>query len=127
MKPVDQTVFGDPTGNCFSACVASLLGLSIEDVPWFNGHADWYAAFRAWLRPRGYYPVTFRLDSAWRPDGYAITGGRSPRATSHAVVTLGLDVVHDPHPSREGLVRHEDVTVLVPFDAAAWRLEERVG
>ena len=32
MKPVDQTSFGFPGGNCFSACVASILELPIDDV-----------------------------------------------------------------------------------------------
>lgn len=40
MKPIDQTTFGVPGGNCFSACVASLLELSIDDVPYFMGDCD---------------------------------------------------------------------------------------
>jgi hypothetical protein len=42
MKSVDQTTFG-PNGNCFSACVASLLELPIDAVPFFMSAGDgWY-------------------------------------------------------------------------------------
>jgi len=119
MKPVDQTTFGVPGGNCFSACVASLLELPIEEVPYFMGADDWCAAFAAWLSPRGFYPVSFNISTvgAWRPEGLFILGGQSPRG-SHAVVARGAVVVHDPHPSRDGLLKVEDGTVLVPFDPA---------
>lgn len=30
VKPVDQTLFGRPSGNCLPACVASILELPIE-------------------------------------------------------------------------------------------------
>lgn len=45
MKPVDQTTFGFPGGNCFSACIASLLEMPLDDVPYFM-HGDWYDAFQ---------------------------------------------------------------------------------
>ena len=32
MTPVHQTKYGSPHGNCFAACVASLLGRKIEEV-----------------------------------------------------------------------------------------------
>lgn len=117
MKPtrmVDQTTFGHPGGNCFSACVASLLDLSIEDVPYFMDVEDWCAKFASWLVSYGFYPVTFRLMDRWRPQGLYILGGKSPRG-DHAVVACENVIVHDPHPSREGLIAIEDATLLVPF------------
>ncbi|NUP12948.1 MAG: hypothetical protein HOW73_43465 [Polyangiaceae bacterium] len=115
MKPVDQTTFGHPGGNCFSACVASLLDLSIDAVPYFMGHDDWYRAFNEWLAPRGYHALTFQVGD-WVPpaDAVLILGGQSPRG-AHAVVARGLTVVHDPHPSRDGLVVIEDATFLIPL------------
>jgi hypothetical protein len=123
VRPVDQTTFGYPHGNCFSACVASLLHLAVDDVPWFLRHADWYGAFAEWLRPRGFYPVNVPWSGAWCPEGYYILGGRSPRH-AHAVVARGPDIVHDPHPSRAGLVAREDCTMLVPLDPALGRWRE---
>lgn len=116
MRPVDQTTFGQPGGNCFSACVASLLHLTIGDVPYFMGASDWVEEFANWLSPRWLYPVTIRCQSGdWRPRGFYILGGESPRG-SHAVVALHGRIVHDPHPSRDGLIRIEDATMLVPFE-----------
>lgn len=46
----------------------------------------------------------------------------SPRAAElgetwqHSVVARGTEIIHDPHPSRAGVLSHDDVVVLVPFD-----------
>lgn len=116
MRPVDQTTFGYPNGNCFPACLASLLHLSIEDVPHF-GDDDWFDRFAAWLRPRGLYPVCVPKQDDWRPAGFHILSGRSPRGDfMHAVVAFGAEIVHDPHPSRAGILTREDTIHLVPLD-----------
>lgn len=118
MRPADQTSFGVPGGNCFSACVATLLSVPTAEVPYFMGEADWLTPLAEWLRPRGFYPVYLRLQEgagAWRPQGLYVLGGESVRGP-HAVVARGDEVVHDPHPSRAGLLKHEDATLLVPFD-----------
>jgi hypothetical protein len=52
MIPVDQTVFTVPGGNCFSACVASLLNILLNDVPYFMGDDTWFDVFSKWLEPR---------------------------------------------------------------------------
>lgn len=119
MKPVDQTKFGYPEGNCFSACVASLLELDLSEVPFFMGREDWWEAFARWLYPRGLYPLHFpmRVDGLG-PPGLYIAGGASPRDPQymHAVVARGREIVHDPNPSRLGLVSIEDVTLLVSLE-----------
>lgn len=116
MTPVDQTTFGIPHGNCFSACVATLLDLPLVEVPWFMGD-DWPEGFQQWLAPLGLYSVCLRVHlpdgSEWYPPGLHILGGQSPRGP-HAVVALGRTIVHDPHPSRSGLLVREDCTMLVP-------------
>jgi hypothetical protein len=63
VKPVDQTTFGAPGGNCFSACVASLLEIPLSEVPYFMGDGpieqeyDWFNPFLAWLRERGWWAI----------------------------------------------------------------------
>ena len=119
MKPVDQTLFGSPGGNCLPACVASLLNLTIEDVPHF-GAEDWFDRLNDWLAPRGYYAMCFTLPTEWRPPGLYILAGKSPRFTTlHAVVARGNEVIHDPHPSRAGVDSHTDATILVRMDPVA--------
>lgn len=119
MIGVGQTTFGHPGGNCFSACVASLLELPIDDVPYFmaGDGAEWFDRLAEWLKPRGLYPLLFKWSADWPKTGFGILGGKSSRG-DHAVVGYGREVVHDPHPSREGLLAIEDVTILVPLDPA---------
>lgn len=125
MKPVDQTTFGPRDGNCFSACIASLLELSIADVPWFMGGQDdaWMERnLLPWLAPRGLYALCFKLGFDWYPPGYYIVGGESARGGClHSVIAQAGKTVHDPHPSRDGLKAHGDCTILVPLDIAEWR------
>ena len=123
MKPVDQTTFGAPGGNCFSACVASLLEIPISEVPYFMGDEkdwgvkDWFQDFLAWLRPRGWWAIPIPLRNGWKPEGLCILSGKSPRGDfDHSVVARGLEMIHDPHPSRAGLDSHKDVVVLVPIE-----------
>lgn len=117
MKPVDQTQFepnaDDPakTGNCLSACIASILELPIEDVPTFAAHEDWWERAVAWLDERGHtiWPIpTWILDALTvSPDAldcWYIACGKSPRGDfNHGVVASGAHIAHDPHPSRDGL------------------------
>lgn len=126
MKPVDQTTFGHPGGNCFSACVASILGLPISEVPYFMGEpgepgGKWAGRLSEFLRPRGYYALHFNIDPErldrevlW-PEGYFIRCGKSARG-DHAVVAKGAEVVHDPHPSRAGLLSTDAMCVICSLD-----------
>ena len=111
MKPVDQTVFEDGKGNCLAACVASILELPIEVVPNFAEHG-FLDGVRAWLKQLGFelvrvYPTGEASIFANAP---AIVAGWSPRGggKQHAVVgrsdSGGLEVLHDPHPSRAGII-----------------------
>jgi hypothetical protein len=124
MKPVDQTIFGAPEGNCLPACIASLLELSIDDVPHF-GADNWLDTLTRWLAPRGFYPICATLPTDWRPAGLYILAGKSPRGDFlHAVVARGDEIVHDPHPSRAGVLSRHDATLLVPLDPATLKTSE---
>lgn len=118
MKPIDQTKFGGVEGNCFSACVASMFELPLERVPFFMVHGDkWYSVFAEWLGHRGEYPVCLPLRDEWRPTGLYILSGTSPRGSFlHSVVARGHEIVHDPHPSRAGLLSIVDAIMIVRID-----------
>lgn len=52
MIPVDQTTFGNGTGNCFQACLASILELKLDEVPNFcvkYGDDTWWPELIRWL------------------------------------------------------------------------------
>ena len=123
MTPVDQTIFGGREGNCFAACVATILRLPLEDVPNFCAHEDWFARFDAWLRERGLWPLKFDasaelIDNVAR-DALGIVSGEAERGLMHATVWRGGAMVHDPHPSRAGLLEVVDVIYIVPLDPGA--------
>lgn len=113
MKPVDQTVFGPVEGNCFAACLASILELEIAEVPNFTLDPDnWFENANAWCDERGYcllYVKSDAIKSGYidpRPlidaGHYFIVTGLSPRGDFlHCVVQHRDQNVHDPHPSRE--------------------------
>lgn len=119
---VDQTTFGFPGGNCFSACVAGLLGLELAAVPYFMHDDEWWEGFEAWLLPHGLFPLCLSIpkDGSWAPVGVHILSGLSPRGTGpkdlHSVVACGKEIIHDPHPSRAGLVDRRDVVILAQLD-----------
>lgn len=113
MTPVDQTRFGAVDGDCFAACVATLLGLPLAEIPNFcapeqlDADGRWWPNFRAWCAARGLEAVC--LLAADQPPGAvpdfdAIGSGPSPRgAFLHATVWRNGRLWHDPHPSRAGL------------------------
>lgn len=101
MKPVDQTTY-DAAGNCMSACIASILELSVEVVPLFIGEG-WWSHLLWWLAARNLSATKITVDRA--PPGYTLAFGPSTRlhGLGHVCVALHGIVVHDPHPSRDGL------------------------
>lgn len=120
MKRIDQTIFGDKTGNCFAACLASLLEVPIESLPIDPSAELWFQTTQDALKPFGLYFLEVRLDVAVSYPMYAmkdrlcVMTGKSPRGEFwHAVVgrvdhddtqdKVLFDVIHDPHPSRRGI------------------------
>ncbi len=119
MKPVKQTKFGPVEGNCFAACLASLLEVEIDTVEIDMSANKWFDSVQEWLKPRNLFFLEVRIDVAVKYPFYAMNGiycimsGKSPRVfdghpeTNHCVVgminslTGGLvshDMIHDPHP-----------------------------
>ena len=125
MKPVMQTVNGRH-GNCMSACLASIFECDISDVPNFyaiagDDDAMWWGAVRDWLRPKGFGIMFLELrDPAHLSmfDGWMIVSGKSTRGLDHATVWKDGKMIHDPHPSNEGLVTPDGVDMIYPLDPA---------
>ena len=111
MIQVDQRIIGE-MGDCFTASLASLLELPYEDVPYFIGMGDkWHEPFFSFLKEHGYEYHGLQtkeriLELSVGIDGYYLVSGESPRGlkAGHAVVYKGLELAHDPHPSRAGII-----------------------
>lgn len=112
MKPVQQTLFGSMKGNCFAACVASILEIdSPDDVPHFvfdHPDGEWFVAFKGWMLRH------WRLDTlnvgpkpedenkpahehSWHPLGWSIAIVKTARG-EHALVCQDGKIVHNPDP-----------------------------
>jgi hypothetical protein len=122
--PVDQTTFGRPHGNCFSACIASIMHVPLADVPTFCAREDegWWTDFLEWLAPRGMYALALTYGHDRMIDGFHVLSGKSPRGDfMHSVVGWRDKIVHDPHPSRDGLLSRDDCIILVPMDIGEFK------
>lgn len=127
MIPIIQTKIsskdGSISGNCFRACIASILEIDIDSIPAFEDMeaGKWQIPFMNFLSENGYeFEGTGRFGNEFHDnlfktyegvDGYIIVGGKSPRewvTRGHAVVYKNGEMVHDPHPSGEGLIELEN-------------------
>lgn len=117
MIPVNQSIIHDPkngkNGDCWRAAIASVLELSINEVPHF-GDMEYIEGIKAELRflmkygfslyriymPAGEYP---KLTEDECP--YYFIVGASPRDKNitHQVVGYKGKIIHDPHPDKTGL------------------------
>lgn len=122
VKHFDQTTFTNREagthGDCTRACVRMLLSLEAPDLELDLPHpisdaTSWNMDFFDTLEEHGfdlrYQPVYPGKDYSFLPRILA-AGGPTPRTeltgASHMVVydRIAAEVVHDPHPSRAGLI-----------------------
>ncbi len=134
-RSLPNSVKQDKPTNCFQACVATVLGLSINEVPDACDGAIWdWNAFQNWLARKGLqaieiafgnggtiYPVSVPV--------MCILTGLSPRECvtgHHAIVAYyigmeGFQLFHDPHPENswlEGELTH--ATFFVPINPTSY-------
>jgi hypothetical protein len=135
MIPVYQTltVKNDGVGNCFNACVASILELPLRKVanilPGEEG--SWMHRWRRWLGDHGYRLVY--SDEACPPMGYSIATVHTERTypddhprrpgvlIAHSCVAFDGVIVHDPYPLKSAQRDIRYYTQLVPLTDAEKR------
>jgi hypothetical protein len=118
-------------GNCYAAAIASILELPIDEVPnvevLFHIESEplWATTMHAFLESKGYelftnsdykcfhtaftnenYSHLARLQEELK-DKYYLVSGDSPRGVKHICIYRNGKMVHDPHPTREGLLTEE--------------------
>ena len=97
MKPVKQRIVSPVYGDCFPACVASLLELPIEVVP--NIHSDsWFSIIKTFLDEFG-LDMTFHNSSGpiWADSPWiaSVKSKNYPDGT-HTIIMQGSEVLFDP-------------------------------
>ncbi len=138
MRPVMQSNLRPPTesgppGNCFAACIASLLEVDLSEVPspvesdrlpgGWSAPGGYWDRLGGWLASRGWQLVEFDRDRGMvessticstRLENFVVLTGLSPRGDwLHSVVgqSAVVDgerlshfvVAHDPHPEGTGI------------------------
>lgn len=131
MIAVSQTSFGNNEGNCWAACLATILEMPLESIPDFRG-PEQFDATLAWLwgrkmtmvelnfRPRIKPPLWFERFGL-KGTGLAIAGGKSPRGDFDHAIVIAVDhvaqkveFVHDPHPSGAWLEDLDSLAFIMP-------------
>jgi len=125
LTPVRQTRFGF-NGNCMNACIASILDLAIETVPYPLNDDEKFldTKLNEWLATLGFAYIEFPWGPmVLAPDIYCIASGPAARGFDHAVVaqtalkddgTVTVHFVHDPPPGRFLPPRDQDARILRP-------------
>lgn len=129
MKPVDQDQFhvpGESRGNCQQAAVASLIGAPLHYVPNFHDCEDgFWSGYHRFLKQHGLVDV--ELPNTHHPDCFYLVYGKSSRGVKHAVVYRAGKLVHDPHPSREGVIAVDEVHLVLPIELTPMKLTNQSG
>lgn len=94
MKPVFQTLYGPGEGNCFQACVASLLEVAMDDLPHFcrDFKGDWLGQTNGWLNERFgvcLFDVPYVDWARWcvgMQGAYCIASGPNTQGVQHSVI-----------------------------------------
>lgn len=126
-------------GNCHQAAIACLLDKELDEVPHFGAHFEsselFYGLEGSYLASQGLatfnmaFNGTDGLERVLSSIGFMnrnvqyLIAGRSSRGINHTVVGKGTKIIHDPHPSGEGICSPCDdgyfwVTVLIPLSQA---------
>lgn len=112
-----QKICDSKVGDCFRACVATILNLPIDSLP--NDHSDrWMFTWEKLLRE---YGVSTHYTTACWHEGYWIASvpSKNFESVDHAIVMKGQKVFFDPSTKKRhrkgqnllgtGIVRHGTV------------------
>ena len=117
MLPVKQTRLKE-NGNCFEACIASLLNLKLEGVPDLLAYdqGPWMEKLNEWLNIKYnlvymevHMPSNEVENFFLNKDFYHVIIGNTTRSPEikHAVIGRKGKMVYDPHPSNIGVIKSD--------------------
>lgn len=125
MKKVYQANYSNIVGDCFSACLASILEVNLEDIPnfWLQTQDNtefWKLSNKFLTENYNCKAIAFSIeenDKFLIQDVLCIAIVKSPDKTcDHAVVWLNK-LIHNPNPNHPPITEEPKYfTVLVPLD-----------
>jgi hypothetical protein len=120
MKFVMQTQFFSKAegthGNCQQAVIASMLDLDIDEVPNFIEQDYFWHSVKQFLASKGLQQESVFRELHDTIEGPYLVYGPSSRGILHAVIYQNGKLLHDPHPSGEGVLEIKTVERLVPLE-----------
>lgn len=103
LTPVFQAEEG-PNGNCFAACLSTILSVPFAEIPDFRNMEDWSDKLNGWARLIGwnvwFVPGDGRsvVDQEIVPKGWSIVAHKTLSGFIHSAVFFDGWLVHDPSP-----------------------------
>lgn len=127
-------------GNCYAACIASILELPISEVPnvevfYHMEGSFWIEVMLTFLNSKGWDLCSDEMLKRFHPDLFMVSfdgtdengkipqyyeykdkpylvSGKSPRGFYHTCIYVNGILSHDPHPSKDGLITMENFQTL---------------
>lgn len=123
-------------GDCWTTCIASITGKPRDQLELYHrAYMAWGSAYQreqqgeAALRFRLYEQAvlilakhglaTIEIGGAFglpTPTGLSIANGPGYRGVNHSCVAYDGEIVHDPHPSGEGLLSITSFSLVIPIE-----------
>lgn len=124
---IDQTEYHSPEkgtrGNCAQACVASILGLTLDEVPNFiennQDSSSFWQSLMDFFLTKGYCLLRFKNTPDFvKPNCLYLATGKTSLGVDHMVIRQADELVHDPSYFKSDLLYIENIWLLVPIDPA---------
>lgn len=121
MRFIDQTIFEKEKGDCFRACLASIFEFNIEKMPNFweltQDSFEFWKLVNQWTSEfLGIKCILISINDETKfyiEDLLCIAIGKVERSGDEHAVVWKNGMIHDPHPSRDGL--YGDINNFVVF------------
>lgn len=121
MHYVKQTIMYPPDGNCLAACVASVLGLPLDDIPNLAAQ-DWAWRLADFLLSHDLAFHYVAYSQFFDRGTWILSADVANEDSQHCVVVTNGQIVWDPSPRPRVLGRWLAMIIFAPLDPHKARL-----
>lgn len=126
MIKVFQTRYGKEEGNCYQACLASILEMKLEDVPDFcnlykEPFGQWQIEANKWLRRFGLATITIQPNFRSVHDKEVLKGchlivtGKNNDGVNHCCIYKNGACIHNPNKKCKG-IKPDTIDLIFPCE-----------